>query len=129
MEEIDPPVPSGEVTPPTSVQFQLLTTYAPPPPTPARVQVGYSGAPLVYLLPPATPSTSVGPVPPPYVPPSMYMPPTSVSPVSPSSNDAMRITMLEGKVNQMASDIAELMALLRGPNRASSSSIPPQAHG
>ncbi|PKI57840.1 hypothetical protein CRG98_021767 [Punica granatum] len=44
-----------------------------------------------------------------------------------------RITALEGTVNQlaasMAADIAELFALLRGPNRASSSSTPPPGQG
>ncbi|OWM76954.1 hypothetical protein CDL15_Pgr011679 [Punica granatum] len=66
---------------------------------------------------------------PPYAPPSMYMPSTPVPPVLPSSNEAIHIAVLEGTVNQMASDITELMAMLRGPNRASSSSIPPPAYG
>ncbi|OWM76713.1 hypothetical protein CDL15_Pgr005250 [Punica granatum] len=94
MEEIDPPVPSGEVTPPTTVRSQLPATHAPP-----------------------------------YAPPSMYMPSTPVPPVLPSSNEAIRIAVLEGTVNQMTSNIIELMALLSGPNRASSSSIPPPAYG
>ncbi|PKI43698.1 hypothetical protein CRG98_035897 [Punica granatum] len=59
----------------------------------------------------------------------MYMPPTPVPPVSPSSSEAIRIAALEGTVNQMASDITELMALLRGPNHASSSVISPLTHG
>ncbi|PKI74523.1 hypothetical protein CRG98_005065 [Punica granatum] len=69
----------------------------------------HSGAPSVYLPPLATPSTSAGLVPPSYVPPSMYKPPTPMPLVSPSSNDAIRIVALEGTVNQMASDITELM--------------------
>ncbi|PKI61629.1 hypothetical protein CRG98_018004 [Punica granatum] len=112
-----------------SVQSQSAATYAPPPPTPARILLGYSSAPLVYLPPPATLSTSAGLVPPPYVPPSMYMPLTPMPPVLPSSNDAMRIATLEGTVNQMASDITKLMALLGGPNHAYPSSISPHAQG
>ncbi|XP_031393300.1 proline-rich extensin-like protein EPR1 [Punica granatum] len=94
MEEIDPPVPSGEVTPPTTVRSQSPATYAPPD-----------------------------------VPPSMYMPSPLVPLVLPSFNEAIRIAALKGTVNQMASDIIELMALLRGPNHVSSSSIPPPAYG
>ncbi|XP_031393571.1 uncharacterized protein LOC116205196 [Punica granatum] len=94
MEEIDPPIPSGEVTLPTTMRSQSPATYAPS-----------------------------------YVPPSMYMSSTPVPPVLPSSNEAIRIAALEGTVNRMASNIIELMALLSGPNRASSSSIPPPVYG
>ncbi|PKI73796.1 hypothetical protein CRG98_005780 [Punica granatum] len=39
------------------------------------------------------------------------------------------VTTLQNAVDLMATNIAEMMALLRGPNRASSSSIPPLARG
>ncbi|PKI31502.1 hypothetical protein CRG98_048112 [Punica granatum] len=39
------------------------------------------------------------------------------------------ITTLKGTVNQMAADMAKLMALLRAPNRTSSNSTPPPGYG
>ncbi|PKI50885.1 hypothetical protein CRG98_028713 [Punica granatum] len=94
MEEIDPPVPSGEVTP-TNFSAVPITCY-----------VCSTICPAIHVHAP-----------------------TPMPPVSPSSNDAIHIAALKGTVNQMASNITDLMALLRGPNRASSSSIPPPAHG
>ncbi|PKI73163.1 hypothetical protein CRG98_006450, partial [Punica granatum] len=48
---------------------------------------------------------------------------------SAATDDQARIEALEGTVNQMATNMAELLALLRGPNRASSSSTPPSGPG
>ncbi|XP_031392243.1 proline-rich extensin-like protein EPR1 [Punica granatum] len=116
MEEIDPPIPPEEVTPSVSVQSQPPITHAPPLPTPTRMPSGYSSAPSVYLPPSDVSTTSSGVAPPLHVPPPMYMPPTPAPPYSPSSNDVARITVLEGTVNQMAVDVAELMALLKESN-------------
>ncbi|PKI67398.1 hypothetical protein CRG98_012207, partial [Punica granatum] len=46
-----------------------------------------------------------------------------------ASDDQARIAVLEGTVNQMATSMAELLALLKGSNRASSSSMPPPGPG
>ncbi|OWM76896.1 hypothetical protein CDL15_Pgr028132 [Punica granatum] len=46
-----------------------------------------------------------------------------------ASNDQARIMALEGMVNQMATSMAELLALLKGSNRTSSSSTPPPGPG
>ncbi|PKI63051.1 hypothetical protein CRG98_016575 [Punica granatum] len=76
----------------------------------------YSGALPTHLPPP----TSSGAPPP---------PPQLASLTSPASDDQARIAALEGTVNQMATNMVELLALLRGPNRASSSSTPPPGQG
>ncbi|PKI65584.1 hypothetical protein CRG98_014084 [Punica granatum] len=55
------------------------------------------------------------------------LPPVSLT--SSASDDQARITTLEGTVNQMATNMAELLSLLRGPNRVSSSSTPPPGKG
>ncbi|OWM71789.1 hypothetical protein CDL15_Pgr023268 [Punica granatum] len=73
----------------------------------------YSGALPTHLPPPAS---SGAPLPP-------------VSLTSAATDDQARIAALEGTVNQMATNMAELLALLRGPNRASSSSTPPLGPG
>ncbi|XP_031387176.1 max-binding protein MNT-like [Punica granatum] len=56
-----------------------------------------------------------------------------VSLTSSTSDDHARIAVLEGIVNQLAAsmttNMAELFALLRGPNSASSSSTPPSGQG
>ncbi|PKI63910.1 hypothetical protein CRG98_015691 [Punica granatum] len=53
-----------------------------------------------------------------------------------STNDVTRITAfkgdittLRGTVNQMVADMVKLMALLKGPNLASSNSTPPSGYG
>ncbi|PKI59965.1 hypothetical protein CRG98_019632, partial [Punica granatum] len=73
----------------------------------------YSAALPTHLPPPAS---SGAPLPP-------------ASPTFASTNDQARIAALEGTVNQMATNMVELLALLRGPNRASSSSTPPPGLG
>ncbi|PKI76291.1 hypothetical protein CRG98_003316 [Punica granatum] len=107
-EEVNPPVPAHSQPPPT----QAL-----PPPTPAGVPPVYSGAPSMHLPPP----TSSG------------APLSRVSLTSSTSDDHARITALEGTVNQLAAsmttNMVKLFALLRGPNRASSSSTPPPGQG
>ncbi|PKI77693.1 hypothetical protein CRG98_001923 [Punica granatum] len=103
-EEVNPPVPAHSQPPPM---------HAPPLPTPAGILPAYSGAPPTHLPPP----TSSG----------APLLPTSLT--SSASDDQARITALEGTVNQMATNMAELLALLRGPNRASSSSTPPPGQG
>ncbi|PKI66795.1 hypothetical protein CRG98_012801 [Punica granatum] len=104
---------SEEVNPPVPVHSQPPLTHAPPPPTPAGILQVYSGAPPTHLPPP----TSLGA-------------PLPQAPLTSStSDDQARITALEGTVNQMAANMAELLALLRGLNRASSSSTPPPGQG
>ncbi|PKI61407.1 hypothetical protein CRG98_018181 [Punica granatum] len=107
-EEVNPPVPAHSQPPPT---------HAPPPPTPVGILPAYSGAPPTHLPPPTSSGASL----------------PRVSLTSSASDDQARITALEGTVNQlaasMAANMAELFALLRGPNRASSSSTPPPGQG
>ncbi|PKI78953.1 hypothetical protein CRG98_000665 [Punica granatum] len=100
---------SEEVNPPTPAHSQPSPTHAPPPPTPTGMLPAYSGAPPTHFQPP----TSLG------------APLARTSQTSSASDDQARIAALEGTVNQMATNMAELLALLRGPNRASSSSTPP----
>ncbi|OWM77022.1 hypothetical protein CDL15_Pgr010110 [Punica granatum] len=97
---------SEEVNPPAPAHSQ-------PPPTPAGMLPAYSGAPPTHLQPP----TSLG------------APLARTSQTSSASDDQARIAALEGTVNQMATSMAELLALLMGPNRASSSSTPPPGQG
>ncbi|PKI56703.1 hypothetical protein CRG98_022902 [Punica granatum] len=104
---------SEEVNPPVPVHSQPPLTHASPPPTPAGILPAYSGAPPTHLSPP---TSSGAPLP--------QAPLTSST-----SDDQARITALEGTVNQMAANMAELLALLRGSNRASSSSTPPPGQG
>ncbi|PKI72452.1 hypothetical protein CRG98_007152 [Punica granatum] len=103
-EEVNPPVPAHSQPPPT---------HAPPPPTPAGILPAYSGAPPTHLPPPTSSGARL----------------PRVSLTSSASDDQARMTALEGTVNQLAAsmtaNMAELFALLRGPNRASSSSTPP----
>ncbi|PKI26072.1 hypothetical protein CRG98_049239, partial [Punica granatum] len=87
--------------------------HAPPPLTPAGVLPAYSGALPTHLPPPASSGAP--------------LPPASLTSVA--IDDQARITALEGTVNQMAANMAELLALLRGLNRASSSSTPPPGQG
>ncbi|PKI60087.1 hypothetical protein CRG98_019522 [Punica granatum] len=107
-EEVNPPIPTHSQPPPT---------HAPPPPTPAGVPPAHSGTPSTHLSPP---TSSGAPLP-------------RVPPASSASDDHARITALEGTINQLAAsmttNMAELFALLRGPNRASSSSTPPSGQG
>ncbi|XP_031387143.1 extensin-like [Punica granatum] len=108
---------SEEVNPPAPAHSQPPPTHAPPPPTPAGILPVYSGAPPTHLPPP---TSSGAPFP-------------RVSLTSSASDDQARITALEGTVNQlgasMTANMAELFTLLRGPNRASSSSTPPSGQG
>ncbi|OWM84393.1 hypothetical protein CDL15_Pgr002721 [Punica granatum] len=104
---------SEEVNPSVPTLSQPPQTHAPPPLTLAGVLPAYSGAPPTHLPPP----TSSG----------APLPPASLT--SAATDDQARITALEGTVNQMAANMAELLALLRGPNRASSSSTPPPGQG
>ncbi|PKI47638.1 hypothetical protein CRG98_031970, partial [Punica granatum] len=104
---------SEEVNPLVPTLSQPLQTHAPPPLTPAGILPVYSGA-LPTHLPPS--ASSGAPLPP-------------VSPTSAATNDQARIAALEGTVNQMATNMAELLALLRGPNRDSSSSTPSPGQG
>ncbi|PKH69531.1 hypothetical protein CRG98_050102, partial [Punica granatum] len=104
---------SEEVNPPVSTHSQPPPAHAPPPPTPAGILPAYSGVPPTHLPPP---TSSRAPLPP-------------VSLTSSASDDQARIAALEGTVNQMAANMAELLALLKGPNRASSSSTPSPGQG
>ncbi|PKI77686.1 pollen-specific leucine-rich repeat extensin-like protein 3 [Punica granatum] len=116
-----------ENTPPTPVHSQPPTMHAPLPQTPAGVPLAHHGAPSTHLPPPAssgTPPTYSG-APLPRVPPPAVVPSTS--------DDNTSIAAHEGTVNQLAANMAtnmvELMALLKGPNCTSSSSTPPPRYG
>ncbi|PKI41456.1 hypothetical protein CRG98_038155 [Punica granatum] len=72
--------------------------------------------------------------PPGYVPPPPTYVPSSATQAPPPAHDPTRMATLEGNVTTlqnavdlMAANMAEMIALLRGPNRASSSSTPPLA--
>ncbi|XP_031378367.1 pollen-specific leucine-rich repeat extensin-like protein 1 [Punica granatum] len=104
---------SEEVNPPAPTLSQPPPTHAPPPPTPAGILPAYSGAPPVHL-PPLTSSGALH---------------AHTSQTPSAIEDQARIAALEGTVNQMATNMAELLALLRGPNRASLSSTPPPGQG
>ncbi|PKI59188.1 hypothetical protein CRG98_020417 [Punica granatum] len=104
---------SEEIHPSVSTLSQPPQTHAPPPPTPAVVLPAYFGALPTHLPPPA----------------SSGAPPPPASSTSAATNDQARNAALEGTVNQMATNMAELLALLRGPNWASSSSTPPPGSG
>ncbi|PKI60711.1 hypothetical protein CRG98_018896 [Punica granatum] len=104
---------SEEVNPSVPTLSQLPPTRASPPLTPAGVLLAYSGALPTHLPPPAS---SGAPLP-------------TASLTSAATDNQARIAALEGTVNQMATNMAELLALLRGPNRASSSSTPLPGQG
>ncbi|OWM72553.1 hypothetical protein CDL15_Pgr005022 [Punica granatum] len=103
-EEVNPSVPTLSQPPPT---------HAPLPLTPAGTLPAYSGALPTHLPPPASSGAP--------------LPPASLT--SAVTDDQARITALEGTVNQMVANMTELLALLRGPNCASSSSTPPPGQG
>ncbi|OWM65564.1 hypothetical protein CDL15_Pgr023834 [Punica granatum] len=98
--------------------------HVPPPLTPAGVPLAHHGAPSTHLTPPTSlgtpPAYSGAPLP--------QVLPLAVQAPS-TSDDHMHIAALEGKVNQLVANMAELMALLRDTNRASSSSTPPPGYG
>ncbi|PKI52280.1 hypothetical protein CRG98_027322 [Punica granatum] len=104
---------SEEVNPSAPALSQPPPAHAPPPPTPAGMLSAYSGALPTHLQPPA----------------SLGAPLARASQTSSASDDQARIDTFEGTVNQMATNMAELLALLRGPNRASSNSTPPSGQG
>ncbi|PKI42156.1 hypothetical protein CRG98_037452, partial [Punica granatum] len=110
MAQNNQPASSEENTPPTPVYYQPPMTHALPPPTPAGALPAHSGE-----IPPLVP--------------------TPEAQASSPTEGAARIvalecdiTALKGTVNQMAADMAELMALLRASNRTSSNSTPPPGH-
>ncbi|PKI61303.1 hypothetical protein CRG98_018294 [Punica granatum] len=108
---------SEEVNPPVPIHSQPPPTHAPPPPTPAGIPPAYLGTPLTHLPPPTSSGASL----------------PQISPTSSTSDDHACIAALEGTVNQlvanMTTNMAELFALFRGPNRASKSSTPPSRQG
>ncbi|PKI35060.1 hypothetical protein CRG98_044549 [Punica granatum] len=100
----------------------------------------HSQAPTMHALPPHVSPTGMSPthqgVSPTHLPPPASSGPhLAYSGGQPSSaiDDRARIAILESTVNQlaatMATNMAELMALLKGPNRASSSFTPPPRYG
>ncbi|PKI66118.1 pollen-specific leucine-rich repeat extensin-like protein 3 [Punica granatum] len=116
-----------ENTPPTPVHSQQPTMHVPPLLTPAGVPLAYQGAPSTHLPPPASSAT-----PPTYSGAPLPQAPPPIVQASSASDDRVRIALLESTINQlaanMATNMAELMALLRGPNCASSSSTPPPGY-
>ncbi|OWM83611.1 hypothetical protein CDL15_Pgr004040 [Punica granatum] len=108
-----------EDTPITPIHSQAPTMHAPPPHvSPAGVPPAHRGASPTHLPPP----TYSGPH-------QAY----SGGQPSSTAGDRARIAVLESTVNQlaatMATNMAEFMALLKGPNRASSSFTPPPGYG
>ncbi|PKI51786.1 hypothetical protein CRG98_027834 [Punica granatum] len=90
-----------------------------------RIRVGQSTIPI-HSQPPATQ----------VAPPPVYAQPPLATQAPPPTHNAVRVaalvgnfTTLQGTVDLMAANMAEMVALLRGPNRTSSSSTPPLAHG
>ncbi|PKI59055.1 hypothetical protein CRG98_020543 [Punica granatum] len=104
---------SEEVNPPAPALSQPPPMHAPPPPTPPGMLQAYSGAPPTH----PQPLTSLG------------APLARASQTPSASDDQACIAALEGTVNQMATSMAELLALLKGSNRTSSSSTPPLGPG
>ncbi|PKI61734.1 hypothetical protein CRG98_017846 [Punica granatum] len=90
---------------PTHSQTPL--TQAMPPPIPADISTAHSGVPIGHPPPPTAQTTS-------------------------NLVDSARFTALEGMVNQLATNMAtnmtELITMLRDHNRASLSFTPPQEH-
>ncbi|XP_031398497.1 extensin-like [Punica granatum] len=108
-----------EDTPRTPIHSQAPAMHAPPPHVPPKgVSPAHRGASPTHLPPPA----SSGP-----------HPTYSGGQPSSTADDRARIAVLESTVNQpaatMATNMAELMTLLKGPNRASSSFTPPPGYG
>ncbi|OWM64726.1 hypothetical protein CDL15_Pgr027238 [Punica granatum] len=91
---------SEEVNPSVPNLSQPPQTHAPPPLTPAGVLPAYSAALPTHLSPPASSRAA--------------LPLASLT--SATIDDQARIAALEGTVNQMAANMAELLVLLRGPN-------------
>ncbi|PKI39939.1 hypothetical protein CRG98_039669, partial [Punica granatum] len=93
-------------TPPTPTHFQTPQTQVISPPIPADISTAHPGIPIGH--PPPTAQTA-----------SNLVNPT-------------RFTALEGMVNHLATNMAtnmtELMAMLRNENQASSSFTPPPEH-
>ncbi|OWM77757.1 hypothetical protein CDL15_Pgr012459 [Punica granatum] len=94
------------------VYYQSSMTHAPPPPT-------LAGAPPANL----------GEIPPPVPTPEAQAPSTSTDGAAHIVALKGDITTLKGTVNQMAANMAELMALLRVANRTSSNSTQPSGYG
>ncbi|OWM65543.1 hypothetical protein CDL15_Pgr023813 [Punica granatum] len=124
-----------EIDLPALVHSQPPATQTTSPPNSARTLPTYSGAPSTYFLPP---TASGAPLPqsglPP--PPPVYAPPPRTIQIPPPAHDTARVAALEdnvatlqGTIDLMTTNIAEMMALLRGPNRTSSNSTPPLVHG
>ncbi|PKI42783.1 hypothetical protein CRG98_036829 [Punica granatum] len=120
-------------TPPTPIHSPQSTMNAPPPLTTAGTPLAHHGAPSAHLPQPF--STSMSPPPGYAPPPPMYMPSLTTQ-APPPAHDPTRMATLEGNVttiqntvDPMAANMAEMMALFRGPNRASSISTPPLARG
>ncbi|OWM67646.1 hypothetical protein CDL15_Pgr024731 [Punica granatum] len=127
-------------TPPTPVHSPQPTMNAPPPLTSIGVPLAHHGAPSAHLPQPISTSMSpppgYRPPPPGYAPPPPVYVPSSATQAPPPAHDPTRMATLEGNVTTlqnlfdlMAANMAEMMALLRGPNRVSSSSTPPLARG
>ncbi|XP_031391741.1 extensin-like [Punica granatum] len=108
-----------EDTPLTPIHSQAPTMHAPPPHvSPAGVPPAHQGASPTHFSPPAS---------------SGAHPAYSEGQPSSATDDRARIVVLESTVNQlaatMATNMTELMALLKSPNRASSSFTPPPGYG
>ncbi|PKI67497.1 hypothetical protein CRG98_012081 [Punica granatum] len=92
-----------EINPPAPVHPQSPTAQATLPPNSARTPPAYLGAPAMYFSAPTATGASL---------PRLGFPPPPL-----------------GTMNLMATNMAEMMTLLRDPNRASSNSTPPLARG
>ncbi|XP_031375607.1 extensin-like [Punica granatum] len=125
-EEINPPAPVHPQSPTAQTTLPLNSAGAP---------LAYPRAPSTYFPLPTTtgaslPRSGFPPLPP------VYAPPLPMIQTPPPIQDTTRIAALEdnvatlhGTMNLMATNMAEMMALLRDPNHASSNSTPPLASG
>ncbi|OWM78124.1 hypothetical protein CDL15_Pgr014943 [Punica granatum] len=88
---------------------------------------------MTQALPPLTPAGAPlahsGEIQPPVPTPEAQAPSTSTEGAARIIALESDIFTLKGTVNQMAADMAELMALLKAPNRTSSNSTPPPGYG
>ncbi|OWM90888.1 hypothetical protein CDL15_Pgr027375 [Punica granatum] len=123
-------------TPPTPVHSPQPTMNAPPPLTTVGAPLAHPGTPSAHLPQPISSSMSLppgyAPPPPGHSPPPPMHVPSSATQAPPPAHDPTRmatleanVTNLQNTVDLMAANMAEMMALLRGPNRASSSSTLP----
>ncbi|PKI51080.1 hypothetical protein CRG98_028509 [Punica granatum] len=101
-EEQQPAIPEQDA-PPMPTHSQTPLTQVIPPPILTGISTAHSGIPMEH-------------------------PPPSTAQTASNFVDSTQFTALEGMVNQLATNMTELVAMIRDQNRASSSFIPPPEH-